>query len=87
MWINDLKKKVESIKANKSKPLAFSDKLFVLCAEEDKSEEKHIKINTVSLINNLQQAVKDIHMLYVIIFICFYSIYLLICQPYQDNLF
>ncbi len=38
MWINDLKKriKVESVQANKSKPLAFSDELFA-CAERDKN--------------------------------------------------
>lgn len=41
MWINDLKKGInaQSIQANKSKPVTFSDKHFALCTEEGKSAE------------------------------------------------
>lgn len=46
-WIKRIK--VESIQANKSKLLAFSGKLFALCAEKGEWDEKHIKINTAYL--------------------------------------
>lgn len=38
-WIKRIK--VESIQANKSKVLAFSDKLFALCAEKGERNEKY----------------------------------------------
>lgn len=46
-WIKRIK--VESIQANKSKLLAFSDKLFAVRAEKGEWDEKHITINTANL--------------------------------------